>query len=714
MCAVQVCAPSAAARRRRCPRKPRRYAASGRDCSASVSRVRGADPSQSPASSSARPSTTAASRAHRPRASRRARDERRSKRFVRRARRASASASLATTRGSASRQAGDRRLDQRAHVPPASERVAPAPRAPSRSRAPRRWRPPSGRLSLQGSPSAATTSTTSPAASASSGSVRQRERMVGRTWPGRCATIRNQRALRRLLDHLQERVGAVAVQVLGAIDDADAPAAERRPTSGTAAARARTSSTADFRAEILGLSGLHCVAGSAKNPDARGRRAAAPPASRGSTRKSRAALHRWRGRVGIGEHEAREAPGERRLADAFGGRRSARRGRAARCDRRPAARPRPRVADERCARNAGGARLHRRRSPDVFPRRPLHGVYAFAAAAGSSRPSTTRPDRGATSSSAASASMTAQRCGSARGDVEEGLAQRLVEGEPLALKSVGRVRAAPRGRARQSLPGPAGRASSVRSGRLSPTATSLELRDQARRQLARGALIGARRIGESVANHPGAPLQRRRDRLVDMVDPRGGEQQRLGSGPNLRRRAGEDHLAQCLGMRRAARLARTHDRPGQAPSARPRARFACTDLPAPSPPSSVMKRPLRPCRHRLRQRPPDRVAGQLHAGVERARASDCRPRRPRRSSAVVERPAYRRARSSAGRHRLPRATGAARAARCRRSWPTIFSVSPRGTKRTDRDRADERHAAGFARHRPTPLRPVARLEKSVR
>ena len=37
-----------------------------------------------------------------------------------------------------------------------------------------------------------------------------------------------QRARRRLLDHLQQRVGAGAVEVLGAVDDADAVAAGPR------------------------------------------------------------------------------------------------------------------------------------------------------------------------------------------------------------------------------------------------------------------------------------------------------------------------------------------------------------------------------------------------------------------------------------------------------------------------------------------------------
>ncbi len=42
------------------------------------------------------------------------------------------------------------------------------------------------------------------------------------------------------------------------------------------------------------------------------------------------------------------------------------------------------------------------------------------------------------------------------------------------------------------------------------------------------ALVGARRIGEAVADHPLAARQRRADGRGEMVGPRRGEQQRLG------------------------------------------------------------------------------------------------------------------------------------------------------------------------------------------
>ncbi len=78
---------------------------------------------------------------------------------------------------------------------------------------------------------------------------------------------------------------------------------------------------------------------------------------------------------------------------------------------------------------------------------------------------------------------------------------------------------------------------SVRSGLFAPTVNLLELGHKFHGDLGRGALIGARRIGEAVAHHPGAALERGNDRLIEMVDPRGGEEQRFPLGAELGRKA---------------------------------------------------------------------------------------------------------------------------------------------------------------------------------
>ena len=61
----------------------------------------------------------------------------------------------------------------------------------------------------------------------------------------------DQRTRRRLLDHLQQRIGAGAIEIVGAVDDGDAPAAEAPPTCWKTPKRARTSSTRISREEVL-------------------------------------------------------------------------------------------------------------------------------------------------------------------------------------------------------------------------------------------------------------------------------------------------------------------------------------------------------------------------------------------------------------------------------------------------------------------------------
>ena len=145
-------------------------------------------------------------------------------------------------------------------------------------------------------------------------------------------------------------------------------------------------------------------------------------------------------------------------------------------------------------------------------------------------------------------------------------------------------------RARGPAP-PAGRGSgSGPAGRRRTTARSSASISLARRAAA-GALIGARRIGEAVADHPGAARPAPGAITRSMWSrARGVHQQRLGDGRPAVAVPVDQQLAQRLRARRAAGLARAHDlRPR--PSRRSTRRPAWVDLPAPSPPSKVMNRP---------------------------------------------------------------------------------------------------------------------------
>src|SRR5690242_9498019 len=57
------------------------------------------------------------------------------------------------------------------------------------------------------------------------------------------------------------------------------------------------------------------------------------------------------------------------------------------------------------------------------------------------------------------------------------------------------------------------------------------LADRLDPETARSALVGQRAVDEAVAQDPAATLESRANRLLDMVRPRGGEEQRLGSRP---------------------------------------------------------------------------------------------------------------------------------------------------------------------------------------
>ena len=97
------------------------------------------------------------------------------------------------------------------------------------------------------------------------------------------------------------------------------------------------------------------------------------------------------------------------------------------------------------------------------------------------------------------------------GDLPIGLAQILMKFEVFRLEPVGRAAAAPR-RPRAACRSPTGTSRMrVRSGLRSPMVTRCIASSKAGVDLPEPALIGARRIGEPVAQHPGALRQRRLD-----------------------------------------------------------------------------------------------------------------------------------------------------------------------------------------------------------
>ncbi len=91
-----------------------------------------------------------------------------------------------------------------------------------------------------------------PASGGSSNSRRQRERMVGSTRPGRWATIRISARGGGSSIIFSSALAPCAVEVVGAVDDRDAPAAERR-RQVEHRQRAAHVLDADFRVEALRL-----------------------------------------------------------------------------------------------------------------------------------------------------------------------------------------------------------------------------------------------------------------------------------------------------------------------------------------------------------------------------------------------------------------------------------------------------------------------------
>ena len=141
----------------------------------------------------------------------------------------SASPSACSARGSSAGSRSSSAIDALAQ----RQRVAVEQGERARARCPRRPRRPPRSRRRRGSrrsrprPRAPTSST----GSGRSVSSRQRERMVGRTRRRRVADQQQQRALRRLLQNLQQRIGACGLQFVDGVDDADAPAPLARRSS---------------------------------------------------------------------------------------------------------------------------------------------------------------------------------------------------------------------------------------------------------------------------------------------------------------------------------------------------------------------------------------------------------------------------------------------------------------------------------------------------
>ena len=150
-------------------------------------------------------------------------------------------------------------------------------------------------------------------ASGRSVSRRQRERMRRQQPAGRVAHQQKQRARRRLLQHLEQRIGPAGVELVGAstMQTRQPPSPAVEPKNGTAAP--------DIIDRDLACGAAVCRRSCARAPADRYARCAATRRAAGWSAASAsdvAALHRRRGRIGMREHETRHAIGERRLADA--------------------------------------------------------------------------------------------------------------------------------------------------------------------------------------------------------------------------------------------------------------------------------------------------------------------------------------------------------------------------------------------------------------
>ena len=130
---------------------------------------------------------------------------------------------------------------------------------------------------------------------------------------GRVTDQQQQRVRRRLLERLEQRIGGVRVQVVGRIDDHHAPAALGRGHTQEMVGRAHVVDD-DFRARLAGL----LVDPALEGPQVR-MSAGGDPLEGLAPRidgQGRGCATEQVGRPAAGQDEAREAVGQRRLADA--------------------------------------------------------------------------------------------------------------------------------------------------------------------------------------------------------------------------------------------------------------------------------------------------------------------------------------------------------------------------------------------------------------
>ena len=115
-------------------------------------------------------------------------------------------------------------------------------------------------------------------------------------------------------------------------------------------------------------------------------------------------------------------------------------------------------------------------------------------------------------------------------------------------------------------------------------------------QLPPGALVGERGVDEAVEQHPAAGVEQRPQPLRHELRARRGVEERLGPRVDLQRGV-LDEGADALGQRHAARLAQHDDLGARARAAPAPGAPTSVVLPAPSIPSTVIRRPAATSAH---------------------------------------------------------------------------------------------------------------------
>ncbi len=214
-----------------------------------------------------------------------------------------------------------------------------------------------------------------------------------------------QRALGRLLDQFEQRVGAGAVEVVGAIDDGDAPAAGSRSLMKGVDDLAHIVD-ADLGEEFFGF----FVPASPQRKHVRERHRGDPPRRRrlSGHEQGLGPLNLRRRRVGMGQQEAREPPGQSCLADALEAAQNPCLRHSVLAVRRQQGLLRRRMAEKR----QRLARVGRVLEPVAFRRGGGLPAHCACTAGARKRASTSRQIACETSSFGASASTTQQRSAS--------------------------------------------------------------------------------------------------------------------------------------------------------------------------------------------------------------------------------------------------------------------------------------------------------------